>query len=354
MGKDILYPLRRLHGRFHMYAEERKEISSLCSKIKNLDLNTSLYILTPTHGNLGDHAIAQASIELFQKNSINFFEISDRELYLLQKYNRLNIMDKRVILVHGGGFLGTLWFNAELLLRAIIINNPNSKIIVMPNTIYYEDNDYGRRELDKSLEIYNAHPSLTIYAREQLSYDFMKPLYNDVRLVPDMVLSMNQSTISSKRNGCLLCLRNDIERTRSDEDEKTVIDQVKELFGNRVTYTDMAQPYKINSNQRRIELEKKYSMFRNSELVITDRLHGMIFSAITGTPCIVINSKSPKVMGCYDWISNLPYIKVIDKPSQVAETFIKMEKTNCIYSNEQLLHYYKELFDFISDVHYKG
>ncbi len=41
------------------------------------------------------------------------------------------------------------------------------------------------------------------------------------------------------------------------------------------------------------ELNSKFAEFLSSGLVITDRLHGMIFAAITGTPCIALDNKSP-------------------------------------------------------------
>ena len=49
---------------------------------------------------------------------------------------------------------------------------------------------------------------------------------------------------------------------------------------------------------RKIQIELKLKEFCSAELVVTDSLHAMIFCAITGTPCIVLNSKSPKLKGC--------------------------------------------------------
>ena len=37
-------------------------------------------------------------------------------------------------------------------------------------------------------------------------------------------------------------------------------------------------------------LKQKIEEFQSAELVITDRLHGMIFSVITGTPCIAFDN----------------------------------------------------------------
>ena len=43
----------------------------------------------------------------------------------------------------------------------------------------------------------------------------------------------------------------------------------------------------------------KLTEFASARLVITDRLHGLIFSAITNTPCIAFDNLSGKVHGTY-------------------------------------------------------
>lgn len=56
----------------------------------------------------------------------------------------------------------------------------------------------------------------------------------------------------------------------------------------------------------------KFKDFQKSKLVITDRLHGMVFCAISGTPCIAFSNYNHKVKGTYDWIKDLDYIKYVD------------------------------------------
>ena len=42
---------------------------------------------------------------------------------------------------------------------------------------------------------------------------------------------------------------------------------------------------------------------------VTDRLHGMIFSVVTGTPCIALDNVSGKVRGVHAWIEDLPTLR---------------------------------------------
>ena len=323
--------------------------------IERINNSKAVYlVLTPTHGNLGDHAIAQAEIKLLAANGIKVIEIPEIELRRRMYSGLLKYMNGRTILLHGGGYLGTLWFRDEELLRAVIASNPKSKIIIMPNTVVYEDSDWGNAEKQNSVKIYNAHNDLTVCTREKTSYFLAKNLYKKVELIPDMVFSMNYSkTHNNKRSGCILCLRSDKEKTMSYEVEEAVNNTVKELFGQNISHRDMVVNYDISSDQRDSELNKQYIAFQNAELVITDRLHGMIFSAITGTPCIVFNSKSPKVNGCYEWIKTLPYIRFCDDVNDLKKIWTEMPKGSQIYDNSNLEDYYDRLKTVVLNIRKK-
>ena len=67
----------------------------------------------------------------------------------------------------------------------------------------------------------------------------------------------------------------------------------------------MVVDHRIPLDRRNDELDDKFDEFRHAKQVITDRFHGMIFAAITESPRIVINSTSPKIKGCYEWIKYL-------------------------------------------------
>ena len=224
-----------------------------------------------------------------------------------------------------------------------MIANPKSVIIILPNTIYYDADEEGQKDFEKSKEIYNAHHKLYLYAREKRSFDLMKSAYNNVKLVPDIVLSRDFFKTSIVRKGCIICLRHDHERTRSDQEEITIINQAEELFPSNVILTDMIAEDRISISGRENVVKAKLAQFAHAELVITDRLHGMIFCAITGTPCIVINSKSPKVAGCYEWIKNLDYIRFAENAASIKDEYNKIPKGENIYDHSQLDPYFDEL-----------
>lgn len=64
-------------------------------------------------------------------------------------------------------------------------------------------------------------------------------------------------------------------------------------------------------------MDAKLDQFRKSNIILTDRLHGMIFALITGTPAIVFDNKNHKVKFSYlDWLQNVDYIYFADQMSK--------------------------------------
>lgn len=346
--KDLLFPLRRLHGNLYEERQKREKSKSIAKKIQLAKPETVLFIITPTHGNMGDHAIAEAAINVLRDLQMDYLEITTNELQLLSHYNKLGVMNGRPILVNGGGNLGTLWPEVEKLFRRVIQSAPKSPIICLPNTMFYEQSAEGEQDLQKSREIYNAHNNLLLCAREKISFACMSENYNNVVLIPDMALMLNKCKNVSERSGCLLCLRRDIERTLTDKDTAEVKNQAVMLFGENIKESDMNINRSVPIEQRDNALAEKYDEFCSAELVITDRLHGMIFAAITGTPCIVVNSKSPKVKGCYEWIKELGYIRFAEKTEQISQIYNQLPRKEYSYDNSYLMPYYDRLRELIT------
>ena len=346
MKNEASTPLGWLHESFQ-HAKEKFFKRRKYQKLFKANPGMVFLVMTPTHGNMGDHALASAEAAFLRKNGIPYNEVTYAKLREWEAGGFLDIMNGHPILMNGGGNLGTLWFSVEKIQREIIQKNPRSKIVILPNTIFYADSNWGRDQFEKSKVLYNSHKNLHLYAREKTSYEVMRNAYRNVKLIPDMVLSMAPYEGDQQRRGCLLCLRGDCEKTRTEEQEQIVRAQAAELFGDAITDTDMVEKHGVSVKQREEFLQAKFAEFASAELVITDRLHGMIFCAITGTPCIVIDSKSPKVRGCYEWIRHLDYIKFADSPEEIARLYRSIPAGPHKYDNTHLLPYYQELAEDI-------
>lgn len=333
--KNFLY---KLTSRRHLLKKYKP-----LSKEHKKNRNKVFVVYTPTHENLGDHAIALAQMKFLKDMGIFYTEITVPELYRLRDSGLLKIFNKTTIFIIGGGNLGTLWFDVETMFRDIVVAAPKADILIFPSTIYYEDTDFGKKEFENSKKIYNSHKSLTLYAREKISYETMRNAYNNVKLVPDIVFYLNKSEKNIARNGAVLCLRPDLEKTLTDAEESFIYDQTQRIFGDKITITDMCIDHYISSLEREFELNKKFDQFRNAKLVITDRLHCMIFCVITGTPCIVVNSKSPKVKGSFDWVKDFEYIKFADKLSDIPDLYNSIPQKEFIYDNSKFMPLYETL-----------
>ena len=81
MGKDILYPLRSIHGKLYEY-----KLKIRAWKYLNFPLGDKYYIMgTPTHTNIGDSAIALAERLFLEKcitNNSTLKELSFSEVKL--------------------------------------------------------------------------------------------------------------------------------------------------------------------------------------------------------------------------------------------------------------------------------
>ena len=276
---------------------------------KVLYRNFVFIVGTPIHGNIGDQAIIYSEVKMFkEKFNLKVIEI---ESYLMK--SKFNIIKKIIgnspIFVHGGGFLGTLWEEEEEMFRTILKEFPNNKIIVLPQTCYFDKTD--TQFFEESLECYSKHKNLIFFMREKYSLEFMKnnfPTCN-VHLVPDIVLYSKEIVFKSERENALCCFRNDKEKVFDDKEE--IIKELREC-GLNISFTDTVIPQKVFAVNRKKVLFKKLNEFSKYKIVITDRLHGMVFAYLTKTPCLVIENKSYKVKGLFEWIRNSKFIKMYD------------------------------------------
>lgn len=295
-------------------------------------------VFTPSHRNLGDHAIAWAETMLLSDIHVDYYEITGDQLYPLASYGYMKLLNGSRILINGGGNLGNLWPDIERMNRIIVQNNPDSMICFLPNSICYSEDSAGGEAFKTTKQIFNKHKNLYFYAREELSFNIMKHHYKNVKLVPDMVLSLNASTpYVQHRAGCIFCLRDDVERLLLEEETCRLTEMLKNIFNNdiRVSTTLADQP--VSKTQRVEAVQKKLEEFQMAELVVTDRLHGMIFAAITGTKCVVLNSRSRKLKGCYAWIQSLGYIRFSDTVDDVIAQYEAMPRYPHTYDNQDVL-----------------
>lgn len=293
---------------------------------------------TPNHGNLGDYAIYVAERMLFQRRlpERNVFGVNmtdfQHEISALKKL----LKREDLLVLTGGGNLGNQYMDDEKIRRVVIEQFPNNRIVVFPQTMYFTKDTEGATELQKSAAIYNAHKDLWLVARDELSYRTMREEFTcKVRLLPDVVLTWGSLTPTEKK-GALLVLRNDVEGVL-DKEARTEITEMLVAEYEEVEETDTEIAIGNRTDELEEKLIQKLEQINRAELVVTDRLHGMIMAAIAQTPCIVLSNYNHKVRETYKWIESLDYVIYISELGEVTDAVKRLKKKkNCRFVGEEI------------------
>lgn len=286
------------------------------NNIKNINKNTAVIIGSPIHTNLGDHLITLSEIE-FLKDA-GFKEIIEIPTEMYQVYRKRLIKyipQDTTIYINGGGWMGNVWIPEEKIIQDILRSFCNNHIIIFPQTIYYDKTIQPYDELiiesRKSMDVCS---DLSLFVRDMQSYKFACENFKSTKtyLVPDIALyyfNQAKSCITSNRkNDIGVCLRSDRELFRDKKIENSIIDELINK-GFNMTQIDTMSEKRVSVSERNNYVRTRLTEFSKKKLIITDRLHGMIFSYITQTPCIVFDNKTRKVSGVYnEWLKNCKYI----------------------------------------------
>lgn len=312
--------------------------------------------LAANYGNLGDIAITYAQKKFLEKN---FPKYKIVEVPIDKTYENMKSLQKitnknDIITIIGGGNFGDIYLDIERARQFFIKKFPKNKIICFPQTIDFSNDKKGRKQLKTAIKRYTKHKNLILFAREKKSYKIMKENFrkNKVYLVPDIVLSLNKQQPIEERKFITLCFRNDKENKINQDEKNKLIKRLKKRYRNELIEKDThVGNIKIEENNREEYLEDIWSTFRKSKIVLTDRLHGMIFSVITGTPCIAFQNSNGKIKETYEaWLNDISQIEMIsddfrseDIERKISEQILKRNEIKVIEKEKEYKQLIKEL-----------
>lgn len=152
------------------------------------DYNADIFLIgVPEYGNLGDQLIAEAEFkflnDIFEKKTI--CQIKENEIRYDFKKVKKNIKDNGIIILQGGGNLGDLWPDQEIIRKKIITYFKNNPIVIMPQSVSIRNPE----SLNKIKQIYSKE-NVWLTVRENKSKKILEDLklINNVLLVPDIAL----------------------------------------------------------------------------------------------------------------------------------------------------------------------
>lgn len=210
--------------------------------------------------------------------------------------------------------MGNQYLDQRLMRNAAIKTFTKQPIVVFPQSAYYTKDFFGKIALRQDKKVFSTHKNLHIFLREKNSYDFMCAHFPQCNFycVPDIVLSLNEFT-KQTRNSIFFCLRKDAERVLTEAEK----DSLYQSFPNAEPL-DTCCAEDIPAAVRTDALQVFWQKISGAKLVVTDRLHGMIFCVITGTPCLVFRNYNHKITGTLQWLKNCENIVFYDSVDAVA------------------------------------
>lgn len=272
--------------------------------------------LSADYGNMGDVAITIAQIQILKKKYPDYLIVEVLASNCFKDIKSIYDICRPndIVTIIGGGNMGDLYYDFQILREIVILKFKHNRVISFPQTIDFSNTQKGKKRLSISKKIYSKHPNLTILSREKKSYKLMKEFFpkNKVFLTPDVVLALDYTNIIQKdRRGVIFSMRNDAEKFLDSEQHHAIETYFEKKFDS-LKYCDTHIGKKcLTDIERRAELNIILQKFSSAQVVVTDRLHGMIFSYITGTPAIVFPNGNSKVENCYEWIKECGFIEFV-------------------------------------------
>ena len=266
--------------------------------------STVQYLDIPVHDNIGDQLIYLGTLSFFRKNNIPVKVVSSYHNYSPKR-------DNSVLLLHGGGNLGDLYEWHEFFRERIISRNKDRRIIILPQTIFFQDTANLRR----ARRVMSSHPDLYICVRDENSLGIARQLSEKAMLLPDMAHQLYpilQARQTAKKLSTLAIKRTDPESTRNLDAANLHLDTSTDwpmLVGYRegrrirravralraltkiglasATAKPFSSWWERESNNL---VNQAIDLFSRHKLVVTDRLHAHILACLMDIPSKVIDN----------------------------------------------------------------
>lgn len=350
--------LRWAYGPIVDYLKDLKISSYRRAQCRRLTLLNSeiphvFYLGITEQPNLGDMAqhycIKNWIIENYPEYELVMFEskvITDPRYTKLFFTNLKRVFgEKDIIVIQSGYCTQDLGGDHPLMHRLVCDYMTNARILMMPQTIYFQHKENQKLCADN----HNKARNMLFLARDFVSYDIAREMFPDIRVkaFPDIVTTLiGTLNFNNLRNGVCLCTRNDGEKYYS----KNQIDSLEQrllLDGIHVIQKDTqgkASIQLIRANlQNYIETEiESYSRFN---VTITDRYHGTIFSLCAGTPVIIIKTTDHKVTTGAEWFKGI-YDDYVYVAEDLNEAYLLATQLNSAQISHNLKPYFKtEYYD---------
>ncbi len=315
------------------------------------DRPRAFVFLAADYGNLGDLAITRAQLDFLAArlpgHAVVEIPISRTTSWLPRL--RAEVRPDDVVTLVGGGNTGDLYDDIQHLRELVVRSFPGNPVISFPQSADFSATTYGRLALARARRVLASHPDVVLLARDSRTLAFFEEAFPGTRsgLAPDVVLTLDRAQPAAGRVGVLLALRVDAEMLTSGAVRSLVerLAGARDEVRRRDTHVGGARRGRAEADA---ELDRAWADFRAARLVVTDRLHGMIFALVTGTPCVALDSRTGKVGQFHaDWLTGLASVRLVRSPdeSALADAMDSLLATSSDVAAPELAAEFRERFD---------
>lgn len=314
----IYYLKEKLKIYRNYYRSERLVYNHKCTHELNPEKKYAFVFFAADYNNLGDLAITVSQRKFLMSligEEYTVIKINEGDTYnWIGEIKKLPSENVLITLI-GGGNSGSLYDFIEIPRRFILKRFKNYRIISFPQTIFFDDSEQALAVKTEFFKVANKCKNLTLVAREKNSDKiYMDNTKVRVLLTPDIVFSYEKyvkRSESRQANSVAFVLRDDKEKALDVEFQRNLIESVEKRF-DKVEYMDTCDVEYKEDNAQKL-LDDYLTRLQSISLVITDRLHGMILSYITKTPCIVFDNNNQKIESTYNtWLQGQNIVRLFN------------------------------------------
>lgn len=295
-----------------------------CLRISARSGNRIIFFGVPTYGNVGDIAIARATMQLFRDYNKRFIWVNDYISVPVAKMVKSIIRKTDVVLYQGGGNFGDMYpiIDAERRSVFLTLKDTGAKMIQLPTSVNFRcKGDFA--------ELAHDYYGVRIFVREPISLVNAKDILTSskISMIPDMVFwtiathAINMHSKNTHINTVAVALRSDEEKSNSPSYDYIIEQLIARGLPTDVRHFDTV----VNTQGKKLLTLKQKNKVLNSvlreidsaDLIITDRLHGMLLSLSRGKKVIALDNSTKKISGTiHGWLANNPNVFFIDSYSE--------------------------------------
>lgn len=260
----------------------------------------------PEYGNVGDSIIWLGQLAALRAAGASVGYAAGVSTYDAQDLRRSVSPESGVVLLSGGGNLGDLWPIHGELRNKVLAELTDFRVVQLPQSIHFSDD----RNLETARSLMRRHPSFTLLLRDNASRAIAeKRLEHPAVLCPDVAFALGPMARAGAPDLPIVLLSRDDKEGPGggepadaparvdwvDEPAQSLVDRLAERWrraGGAISQAARIRLFRYRAEQR---VRHGARLLSRGQVVVTNRLHGMVLSLLMGIPHFVSDTRQGKI-----------------------------------------------------------